>query len=101
MEIPNELKGELEGAFFRRNNGTYTFMGYGSRTSEEGRRFCEHNFGCKFIKHVKGVNAYFFHVANSFAVEKLDKKKNIMADDIVLEEIIRYAKNNGNGGNGS
>jgi len=102
MEIPEKLSGELQGAFFRTPSGTYTFMGYGTRTLEEGRRFCEESFGYRFIKQISGINAYFFHVANSFAEEKLNKKTsagekiNISAEDIMLEDIIRHA-GNGNG----
>jgi hypothetical protein len=97
MEIPNELKGELEGAFFRRKDKTYTFMSYGNRSLEEGKRLCEESFGCTFIKHVKGVNVYFFHAANLFASDKLDKMGNVRAEDIILEEIVRYVGKNGNG----
>jgi len=96
MEIPEKLRGELQGAFFRRKDGTYTFMGYGTRTLEEGRKFCEESFGYSFIKQIKGINAYFFHVANSFAGEKWNKEIDIRAEDISLEEIIKHA-GNGNG----
>ncbi len=94
MEIPNNLKGESNGAFFRRKDKSYTFIGYGKRSPEEGKKHCEELFDCTFIKQVNGINDYFFKIANLFIEERLSKKIDIRPEDLKIEEIIRYATRN-------